>query len=218
MRIEELVLASRNRKKLAELEAILGDCAVRVRPVDACPGVPEVEETGATFAENATLKAETVSAATGAPALADDSGLCVDALDGAPGVWSARFAGEEADDAANNRLLLERLRDVPPEERTAHYVCSIALAVPGQPTAVVEDRCEGRILDAPRGDGGFGYDPLFLSTDLGQTFAEADPDAKHRVSHRGRALARLAARLRAACAPGPGAQAPSTDSDQETPS
>jgi XTP/dITP diphosphohydrolase len=164
---------------------------VTVRSAAEIPGAPEVEETGATFAANAALKAEAVRDAAALPALADDSGLCVDALAGAPGVRSARFAGEAATDAQNNALLLERLQAVPEAERTARFVCVLALAVPGRETQFVEGTAEGRILRTPRGAGGFGYDPLFFSPELGQTFAEAPAEQKHRVSHRGRALAAL---------------------------
>jgi XTP/dITP diphosphohydrolase len=189
------VVASRNRKKAAELTELLVPFGVEARTLADFPGAPEVEETGASFAENARLKAESAARATGLPALADDSGLCVDALDGAPGVYSARYAGEGADDRANNAKLLRALADTPPEKRGAAFRCAAALARPGSPTALFEGETRGVILSAPRGEGGFGYDPLFLSDDLGVTFAEAPSADKHSVSHRGRALAALRAWL-----------------------
>jgi XTP/dITP diphosphohydrolase len=187
-----LVLATRNRKKRAELEAILAPLGLRVHTLDEFPEVPEVVEDGATFEANARKKARAVAEATGLVALADDSGLEVDALGGLPGVHSARFAGEPADDARNNQLLLERLRDVPPERRGARFRCVIAVAVPGGETFVAEGSCEGRIGCEPAGEGGFGYDPLFIVDGYGQTFAQLPPEVKHRISHRGRALAAAA--------------------------
>ncbi len=183
-----LVLASRNQKKCAELAELLAPRGLEIVPLTAFPDIGDIEENGDTFAENARLKAETVRDATGLPALADDSGLCVDALDGAPGVRSARFAGPDASDADNNRLLLERLAGVPEERRAARFVCVIAWAKPGRPTCLFRGETRGRILREPRGENGFGYDPLFLADDLGTTFALATAAQKHRVSHRGRAL------------------------------
>ncbi len=194
---ERWVLASRNPKKLEELRAILADADVRVLAPDEAPAWPPVDETGATFAENAALKARAAARATGLAALADDSGLEVDALDGAPGVRSARYAGEAADDAANNALLLAELRDVPEAHRGAQFRCVVALARPQSEVRLFEGRVRGRILSEPRGNGGFGYDPLFYAQELGKTFAQARPEEKHRVSHRGRALAKLRAALEA---------------------
>ena len=197
----ELLVASRNRKKLQELEALLAPLGVRVLSADDVPDLPEVVEDGETFAANASKKAVSAARAAGRLALADDSGLCVDALGGAPGVRSARFAGAHGDDAANNALLLERLAGLPPERRGARFVCALALARPdGALLARIEGEARGRILDAPRGGGGFGYDPLFLFDEqgsplAGRAFAELGPDEKGRVSHRGRALRALADRL-----------------------
>jgi XTP/dITP diphosphohydrolase len=152
-------------------------------------------ERGTSYAENAVAKARYFAGRSGLPTCADDSGLEVDALGGAPGVYSARFAEPQADlslDAANNALLLEKLAGVPPERRTARYRCVVAyLGVPTATPELVEAGCEGLITTAPRGTGGFGYDPLFFSTDLHMTFGEASPSAKHRVSHRGRAFRAL---------------------------
>lgn len=193
---DRLVLASHNAKKTKELREILTPLGITILSLVDFPGAPEPEETGDTFEENAAIKAKSALAFTGIAAIADDSGLEVDALDGAPGVYSARFAGERAGDAANNSLLLEKLADIPDADRTARFVSVIALAEPGGEVVLFRGETEGRILESQRGDAGFGYDPLFLSDDLGITFAEADSVAKNRVSHRGRALARLVDSLR----------------------
>jgi XTP/dITP diphosphohydrolase len=189
--IKKIVLASRNRKKLEELQALLAGLGVEVAAVSAFPGSPEVEETGKTFAENAALKSEAIARFTGLPALADDSGLLVEALNGAPGVYSARFAGENATDADNNRLLLEKLRGQ--ENRRAKFASLIAFSIPGKETVLFAGETSGVIIGAPRGENGFGYDPLFLSDDLGKTFAEAGAAEKNAISHRGRALQKFLA-------------------------
>jgi XTP/dITP diphosphohydrolase len=196
--VRELVAATRNPNKFAEVAAILEDTGMRVLALDEFPEAPDVEEDGETFEENASKKAEAATHATGRAAIADDSGLCVDALGGAPGVRSARYAGEEADHAANNAKLLRALEGVPDGERTARFACVIALASPGRETVLFRGECRGRITREPRGGGGFGYDPLFYSPELGRTFAEAPPEEKNRVSHRARALAALRSRLAAA--------------------
>ena len=191
-----LVLASGNAGKLRELREILGG-SFEVR-AQAEFGVEDIEETGLSFVENALLKARHAARATGLPALADDSGLCVDALGGAPGLYSARYAGTHGDARANISKLLAALRDVPDEQRTAHFHASIVLlrhATDPQPL-IAEGSWHGRILHAPRGDGGFGYDPVFLDPELGVSAAEVEPAVKHRISHRGRALAVLRAQLR----------------------
>ncbi len=193
-----VVLATRNPGKRRDLQHLLGG-AFEVLPVPA--GVPEVEETGTTFVANAVLKARAVSAATGLPAFGDDSGLEVDALDGEPGVYSARYAGAGAGDAANNAKLLARLAGVPPESRGARFRSAVAFADAagrlGRDVLVGVGECAGTVLVAPRGSGGFGYDPLFYSAELGKTFAEASLADKGRVSHRARALAELLPRVRA---------------------
>ena len=186
-----LVFATRNKGKLVELRALLP--GVDVRSLDETGhDVPEVVEDADTFAGNASKKAREVARATGCPALADDSGLEVDALGGAPGVWSARYAGEPANDAANNAKLLAALAGVPPERRTARFRAVLALADPAGPLGdrviTADGACEGVILDAPRGTGGFGYDPLFFAPELGQTFAEAGVGPKSDLSHRARAM------------------------------
>jgi len=189
-----LIFATRNPGKLVELRALVAGLPLDVIGVAELPApVPEVEEDGATFADNAAKKAREVARAAGLPALADDSGLDVDALGGEPGVRSARFAGPGAGDAANNAELLARLAGVPPERRTARFRCVVALADPGGPLGdrvlLAEGACAGVVLSAPRGAGGFGYDPLFFSPELGATFAEAGVGHKGGVSHRARAMA-----------------------------
>ena len=190
-----LVLASGNAGKLRELREILGG-SFDVRAQSEF-GVGDIEETGLTFVENALLKARHAAQATGLPALADDSGLCVDALGGAPGLYSARYAGKHGDARANIAKLLDALRDVSDKQRTAHFHASIVLlrhATDPQPL-IAEGSWHGRILPAPRGQGGFGYDPVFLDPELDVSAAEIDSAVKHRISHRGRALAALRERL-----------------------
>ena len=197
----DVVLASGNLKKAAELRSLLEPLEVHVLSPDEVGGLPEVVEDQATFAGNARKKAESGARASGRWCLADDSGLCVEALDGAPGIYSARFAGVHGDDVANNRKLLADLTDVPSERRGASFVCALALAGPdGSTEAVFEGEVHGRILEAPRGEGGFGYDPLFLFTEpghaqTGRGFAELSPAEKADISHRGRALRHLAEHL-----------------------
>lgn len=191
-----IVVASGNPGKLAEFERLLGPAGIVVVP-QAELGVDDIEETGATFVENALLKARHAAQVTGLPALADDSGLCVDALGGAPGLYSARYAGSHGDAAANIARLLRELDGVPDEARTAHFHCTLALLRhPDDPRPLLaQGEWHGRILHAPRGTGGFGYDPVFLDPATGLAAAELDPRAKARTSHRGRALARLSRRL-----------------------
>ena len=197
----DLLLASGNPKKLRELSAMLAPHGVTVLTPADVGGLEDVVEDLPTFAGNAGKKARSAALATGKWCLADDSGLEVEALDGAPGVLSARFAGVHGDDAANNALLLERLADVQDEQRGARFVCALALARPDGTLALeIEGTAGGRILHAPRGDGDFGYDPLFLFTEpgfeaTGRGFAELQPDEKAAVSHRGRALRELATHL-----------------------
>lgn len=193
----KLVLASRNVKKIREMKEILATAGVELLSLLDFPGAPEVEETGNTFEENARLKAASAREYCRLPALADDSGLAVDALDGKPGVMSARFSGQGATDQKNNDYLLKELAGVPASRRGAAFVCVLALAVPGLDVEFFRGETRGRILDNPRGGNGFGYDPLFLSDDLGVTMAEARSGEKHAVSHRGRAMRLLMGRLSA---------------------
>jgi XTP/dITP diphosphohydrolase len=189
-----LVLATANRKKLAELNRILagGHVDVDLATMDEFPGAPDVAETGATFAENALLKARATAAFTGKPAVADDSGLCVDALNGMPGVLSARWSGRHGDDEANLRLVLAQLADVPGERLGANFTCAAALVLPGGREHVTEGVMSGRLVREPRGSNGFGYDPIFVADRMSFTNAELDPEAKDAISHRGKALRALA--------------------------
>ncbi len=184
----KLVLASRNPGKLRELKALLEPLDIEVVSLEEYPGIPEVVEDGLTFTENAVKKARAVAAATGQVALADDSGLEVDYLNGAPGVFSARFAGEDRDDRANNEKLLHLLAGVPWEKRTARFRCVVAVAFPGGAVYTAEGVCEGMIADEPRGEKGFGYDPLFFVPAFGKTFAQLEPAEKNKISHRAKAL------------------------------
>jgi XTP/dITP diphosphohydrolase len=192
-----LVLATANRAKAGELAALLHSLPFRVLDCRAFPGVALPPEGALSYAENALAKARAVARATGALALADDSGIEVDALGGGPGVLSARYGGAALDDAARVALMLAALAGVPPARRTARYRCVVALCEPEGREAAVEGLVEGVLLDAPRGTGGFGYDPIFFYPPLGATFAEVPAEAKHRVSHRGRAMARAREILRA---------------------
>lgn len=198
--MKRLVLATRNKNKVRELGVLLADLGVEVVSLDAYPGLPEIPEEGATFTENAVFKAAQVSRLTGEVALADDSGLEVDALDGRPGVYSARFAGEPASDKANNTKLIAMLEAVPPAQRTARFRCVMALAVPGGEVRTAEGVSEGLIIPEPRGENGFGYDPLFYVPEYDRTFAELPLDVKNRISHRGRALAKVKTLVREALA------------------
>ena len=186
----KLVLASNNFGKLRELRAMLGD-RFDVRSMREMGVEADVEETGETFEENALIKARALMQMTGCATLADDSGLCVDALGGRPGVYSARFCGVHGDDEANNDLLLKEMDAVPDGQRGAHYGCALALCRPGHADMTVYGRCDGRILRARDGEGGFGYDPLFWSDDLQMSFGQADAESKNRISHRARAIEAL---------------------------
>lgn len=203
--MSRILLATRNAKKLDELQRILGG-QVTVLGLADVPEFPEEPETGATFEENAAAKALQAAAATGEIALADDSGLAVDALNGMPGVLSARWSGRHGDDAGNNALLLGQLGDVPAERRGAEFVCALVLAAPGADPVLVHGRWRGRIAREPVGDNGFGYDPLFVpaESDLAavatggpvRSSAQLDPAEKDALSHRGRAIAEMLPKLR----------------------
>jgi XTP/dITP diphosphohydrolase len=198
--VTALLVATRNTAKLSELRRLLdasdlGGIAVwGLRDVEEFPEAPE---TGATFAENALAKARDAAAATGLPAVADDSGLAVDALCGMPGVLSARWSGAHGNDEANLRLVLGQLADVPDERRGAAFVCAAALVVPGGPETVVHGEWRGRLVREPRGANGFGYDPIFVPEGESRTSAELTPDEKDAASHRGRAMRALLPHLRA---------------------
>lgn len=205
---KELVVATRNAGKAGEFAALFEPLGVKVRTLNDYPAIPDIVEDGDTFAANARIKAVTVAETLGVPALADDSGLCVDALEGRPGVYSARFAGPEAGDAANNALLLEQLGQMAAAGglsvepaivdgrpvrllSDARFVCTLALSVPGRQVVYADGEVKGRIVDTPIGSGGFGYDPLFYVPELGQTMAQLPVASKNAISHRAQALARL---------------------------
>ena len=191
-RSSRVVLATRNKHKILELERILAPYDIALAsPSD----LPDVAETGATFAENALLKARAIAAVTGLVAIADDSGLEVDALNGMPGVLSARWAGVHGDDRANLSLVLAQIADVPDERRTAAFVCAAAAVAPSGAEIVVEGRVDGVLLRSPRGTGGFGYDPIFVPLGSTQTTAEMTAEEKDALSHRGKAFRALAPRL-----------------------
>ena len=191
-----VVLATRNTAKLRELARILGaedhgDAQLRLAGLEEFPGAPEVPETEATFEANALLKAHAIADFTGLPAIADDSGLCVDALNGMPGVLSARWAGGHGDDRANLELVLAQVADVPDTRLGAQFVCAAALVAPDSREWVVTGQVAGRLIRVPRGSGGFGYDPIFLPDGFDQTTAEMTAEAKDAISHRGRAFRAL---------------------------
>lgn len=184
-----LVIATRNKNKVREFRELLSDMKFEIRSLDDFPPIPEAIEDGATFEENAYKKALHTAKILGLPALADDSGLAVAALGGAPGVYSARYAGEKASDADNCAKLLREIAGK--SDRRAAFHCALSIAVPAGPALTYEASCDGLILDEKRGNNGFGYDPLFFFPELGKTFAELDSQEKHRVSHRGKALTEL---------------------------
>ena len=191
----ELLVGTTNTGKFAEVEDYLRRLPVKTLPLQSLESWPTIIEDGATFEENALKKARVLAEHSGYITLADDSGLEVDALNGAPGIYSARYAGEEANDARNNQKLLHELRHIPEEKRTARFVCVLALCAPkshGLREVTVRESCEGRIAAAPRGQQGFGYDPLFFYPSFGKTFGEIDRETKATVSHRGKALKKLA--------------------------
>jgi XTP/dITP diphosphohydrolase len=199
----KLLVATRNPGKVRELRELLADLPVEVTFPPEIGLDLEVDETGATFAQNARLKAQAFARASGLLTLADDSGLEVDALDGAPGVHSARYAGPDASDADRYRKLLAALEGVPPAERTARFRCVVAVATPEGQVRLAEGVCEGHIALEPRGEHGFGYDPVFQVDGLGRRMAELDPELKNRISHRGRALRAARPILEAYLAPAP---------------
>ncbi len=187
--MKKLLIATHNTGKLREYTQLLADLEIELlSPIDIGMDSVQVEETGDTFEENARLKALTYAQASGLPTLADDSGLEVDALDGRPGVHSARYAGPDATDEDRRRKLLAEMRDVPPGRRSARFRCAVALALPDGRVWTADGVCEGEIAFEPRGKGGFGYDPLFIVSGDGRTMAEMAPDEKNLISHRGRAL------------------------------
>ncbi|MEU6202954.1 RdgB/HAM1 family non-canonical purine NTP pyrophosphatase [Micromonospora musae] len=194
--MNQVLLATRNQKKLVELQRILdgalGAHRVALLGLDDVEEYPELPESGLTFGENALIKAREGFRRTGLPTVADDSGLAVDAMGGMPGVFSARWSGRHGDDQANLQLLLDQVADLPDEHRAASFVCTVALVLPGGKEHLVDGRQPGRLLRAPRGDGGFGYDPIFVGDGQTRTNAELTPEEKDAISHRGKALRELA--------------------------
>ena len=192
----QIVLATRNRGKIREIKYILSDLPIEIKSLLDFPNIPEIEEKGNTFEENALIKAKTVAKLTDLPALADDSGLAVDCLNGAPGVYSARYAGEGADDKKNNEKLLRELEGIPLERRGAAFVCVIALCIPKGNCYIEEGKCKGVISLSPRGSYGFGYDPIFFLPDYGKTMAELPLEVKNQISHRYKALKKIKSLIR----------------------
>lgn len=195
---DQIVIATRNAHKLEELDRILKAAGINVEllSVDHFPGAPEVDETEDTFEGNALLKARALAQFTGLPAIADDSGLCVDALNGSPGILSARWSGAtENVDATNLALVLEQTSDVPEEQRGAQFVCAAAYVLPDGTEHVVRGTVEGRLLRAPQGNNGFGYDPIFVPEGFSKTTAEMSPAEKDAISHRSKALAELVTQI-----------------------
>jgi XTP/dITP diphosphohydrolase len=189
--MEEVIIATKNSGKAKEFERIFASKGLQVKTLLDFPEIEEVEETGSTFEENAILKAESISNQLGKMVIADDSGLEVDALEGRPGVYSARYAGNEKNDEANIDKVLEELAGVPESGRSARFCCVLAVARPGAPTLTFASACEGKILEERRGSHGFGYDPIFFSTEKGKSMAELLPDEKNKISHRAKALEKL---------------------------
>ncbi|SDM97462.1 XTP/dITP diphosphatase [Sediminibacillus halophilus] len=190
--MEQLIIATKNKGKVKDFRNLFSKYDITIKSLlDLEENIPDIEETGKTFEENAALKAETIAERFSLPVLADDSGLEVDALGGRPGIYSARFAGLEKSDQANIAKLLEELKGVPEEERTARFVCVLAVARPGQPTIFKRGSCEGRIANHPIGENGFGYDPVFYPNGLIKTMAELSSEEKNQISHRKNAIVQL---------------------------
>jgi XTP/dITP diphosphohydrolase len=189
--MKQVIIATKNVGKAREFQELLKKKGIEVKSLLDFPNCPDVEETGSTFAENAVLKAEAMSHYFHAIVIADDSGLSIDALHGRPGVYSARYAGEEKNDQKNIAKVLEELKGVPFEKRTARFHCALAVAAPGRRTTVVEGTCEGYITEVPKGENGFGYDPIFYVPQKGKTMAELSKEEKNQISHRAKALAKL---------------------------
>ncbi|WP_053219041.1 XTP/dITP diphosphatase [Virgibacillus senegalensis] len=190
--METLIIATKNRGKVEDFRNLFSKYNISIKSLlDLEENIPDIEETGETFEENAALKAETIAKRFSLPVLADDSGLEVDALDGRPGIYSARFAGLEKSDQANIDKLLKELEGIPEEKRAARFVCVLAVARPGKTTIFKRGTCEGRIAEKPKGKNGFGYDPVFYPDGMGKTMAELSPEEKNQISHRKRAIVQL---------------------------
>ncbi|QDP40779.1 XTP/dITP diphosphatase [Radiobacillus deserti] len=195
--MEKLLIATKNKGKVKDFKGLFSRYGIEVYSLlDLEDEIPDVEETGSTFEENAALKAETIAGLFQMPVLADDSGLEVAALDGRPGIYSARYAGEEKSDQANIEKVLQELQEVPDEQRTAQFVCVLALAQPGKDTMFKRGTCKGTIIRNPRGNNGFGYDPVFVPSGYEETMAQLQPEDKNKISHRHHALVQLEAWLK----------------------
>lgn len=189
--MQEIMIATKNAGKVKEFNHLFENRGIKVISLLDFPSIDDIEETGTTFAENAKIKAEAISSKFNIPVIADDSGLSVDYLKGRPGVYSARYAGEQKDDTANLNKVLAELEGVPGNQRTARFHCALALAIPGEETQFVEGTCEGTITEKPIGENGFGYDPIFYVGAKGKTMAQLSNDEKNEISHRGNALRKL---------------------------
>ncbi|WP_066175274.1 XTP/dITP diphosphatase [Bacillus marinisedimentorum] len=189
--MEEIIIATKNKGKVKDFEALLSKRGIQVRSLHDFPDMPDVEETGSTFEENAILKAETIARKLGRTVIADDSGLIVDYLDGRPGVYSARYAGEEKNDRANLEKVLAELEGVPEDERTARFYCVLAVSVPDEEPKVAEGTCEGLIARKPQGEHGFGYDPIFFVKEKNKTMGQLTKEEKNKISHRAAAMEKL---------------------------
>lgn len=192
---EKFIVATQNKDKISEIREILSDLPFQIITMEEAGFTEEIEETGETFAENAMIKAKAVHTVTGGYVMADDSGLAIDALDGAPGVYSARFHGKDSSYQEKIEALWKLLKDVPLEDRTAHFICAIAVVTPSGESFVVEGRIDGILYDRMIGENGFGYDPVFFVPEYGMTTAQMTSSEKHSISHRGRALKAMLARL-----------------------
>lgn len=195
MKRKKLILATRNRGKLKEIKALFSDLDIDIMSLDDLEGAPHIEEDGTTFMENAFKKAKVIAESTGIMALADDSGLEVDTLNGAPGIYSARYSGENASDASNNQKLLAELQRVSSDKRSAHFTCVIIVYHPSGRWISAEANCNGKITKKIIGDSGFGYDPVFYIPSVDRTMAQLSPKEKNRLSHRGKALRKLKSEL-----------------------
>ncbi|MEH7388989.1 XTP/dITP diphosphatase [Bacillus sp. JJ1503] len=193
--MQEVIIATKNAGKAKEFERMFMPLGYKVKTLIDYPEIDDIEETGSTFEENAILKAESVSKALNKIVIADDSGLSIDALNGRPGIYSARYAGEEKSDEANMAKVLDELNDIPDKDRQARFYCALAVAVPGLETFTVSGTCEGLILREKRGSNGFGYDPIFFVVDKEKAMAELKPEEKAEISHRAQALRKLESKL-----------------------
>jgi len=194
--MDKILIATKNPGKVADFKALFDQYNIKVISLlDINPPIADVEETGDTFSENASIKAETIANQLNLPVLADDSGLSIDYLSGRPGVYSARYAGLDKDDQKNNHKVLRELEGVPDEERTAKFVCALAFAVPGRQTIIKYGTCQGKLTNKPIGENGFGYDPIFIPDGYQQTMAQLSTEEKNAVSHRGQAIKAFASWL-----------------------